>query len=1027
MKRYHFLLIAGVIGSALYSCSVKEEALTPDSVPHTEKVLREVIVTASLDDETPTRTNYLLDPTDGKMHVFWTPGDSIKIFSAGEEAKFVAQNTEPKRIAKFKGTVSFITGADDGSETDFVWGLYPYRRDAYYVEPDGISRTALICTELPNLQVGKAGTFADDLAITIGRSESLSIPFKNAYSGIYVTLNRSDITTVLFRGNDGEELAGWYSIGMHEVNGTLTPYVDFQSGGQKTITLKAPGDQGATFEAGKEYYIITFPDIHFATGFNISLITADGKIGTFTVSREAGVDFACNKISSCKNVDSRITEWTAYSPIVIPDNALRNYVIENFDLDGDGQIYPAEAEEIKTLIVSSLGITSMQGIEQMPNLEGIAADWNTGLTSLDLSHNPKLTYLSVSHTGLTSLDLSCLPLLGTADCSFASLTELDVTKNPLLKSLNCNNNLLTTLDLTGIAQNASGVKLYPMKDASGNNLLESITVKPGQTIPRIYPDRTGDNSVIPAETEILVDEPLPLTEAFKQMLIGQGYDTNGDGEISKAEAEAITYLRAYSETPSDLVYLKNVEHIWINPATLPSITSLDFSVFPKLYFLELIGGSSANLKSVTGLGPAMKYVNVNWMPSLTSIDLTNCPALESLAFCGNGATSLDISFNTRLRYLHVEPFDDVYTVIYHSDGQPTTQGTDWIFNDHVTFVNVNDEIPISDANFKAYLTDSQNPFDTDGNGKISRAEAEAITVIGYTPTSNQITVQGITFHGNRTYFTSLKGIEYMTGLTYLHIVASRIVQLDLSKNTALQTIVFSNAPLLTSMDLSQNVSLTSLELAYAPNLPGLDLSHNEALTKIHIYGTDTQKMKLDQNNLILGNMPALQQLGINNCKFTDVSFVSRYGTLAILRVYGNALTSLNISALGNLSNLGCYNNQLTSLDVSANTKLSELYCSNNLLSSLDVSSNLSLTTLSCHSNRLTSLDVSNNTRISSLLCYGNQIPQLDVSACASTLTVDCNPMNNADGENVLTKLIYRSTQTKADTWDVPEGTIRQVL
>ncbi len=985
MKRYHFLLIAGVIGSALYSCSVKEETLTPDSVPHTEKVLREVIVTASLDDETPTRTNYLLDPTDGKMHVFWTPGDSIKIFSAGEEAKFVAQNTEPKRIAKFKGTVSFITGADDGSETDFVWGLYPYRRDAFYVEPDGISRTALICTELPNVQVGKAGTFADDLAITIGRSESLSIPFKNAYSGIYVTLNRSDITTVLFRGNDGEELAGWYSIGMHEVNGTLTPYVDFQSGGQKTITLKAPGDQGATFEAGKEYYIITFPDIHFATGFNISLITADGKIGTFTVSREEGVDFACNKINSCKNVDSRITEWTAYSPIVIPDNALRNYVIENFDLDGDGQIYPAEAEEIKTLIVSSRGVTSMQGIEQMPNLEGIAADWNPGLTSLDLSHNPKLTYLSVSHTGLTSMDLSCLPLLQTADCSFASLTELDVTNNPLLKNLNCNNNLLTTLDLTGIAQNASGVKLYPMKDASGNNLLESITVKPGQTIPRIYPDRTGDNSVIPAETEILVDEPLPLTEAFKQKLIGQGYDTNGDGEISKAEAEAITYLRAFSETPSDLVYLKNVEHIWINPATLPSITSLDFSVFPKLYFLELIGGSGANLKSVTGLGPAMKYVNVNWMPSLTSIDLTNCPALESLAFCGNGATSLDISFNTHLRYLHVEPFDDVYTVIYHSDGQPTTQGPDWIFNDHVTFVNVNDEIPIPDANFKAYLTDSRNPFDTDGNGKISRAEAEAITVIGYTPTSDYLTVQGIKYYGNRTYFTSLKGIEYMTGLTYLHIHASRIVQLDLSKNTALQTLVFSNAPLLTSMDLSQNVSLTTLELAYAPNLPGLDLSHNEALTKIHIYGTDTQKMKLDQNNLILGNMPALQQLGINNCKFTDVSFVSRYGTLAILRVYGNALTSLNISELGNLSDLSCYNNQLTSLDVS------------------------------------------NNTRISSLYCYGNQIPQLDVSACASTLTVDCNPMNNADGENVLTKLIYRSTQTKADTWDVPEGTIRQVL
>ena len=135
MRTVHSLIGGAAIILAAAACSVKEEMPSPEGVQPLSRDLKEVVITASLDTESETRTNYLLDPTDGKMHVFWTPGDSIKIFSAGESAKFISQNTEPKRITKFKGWVPFITGADDGTEIDYVWGIYPYRSDATYSEP----------------------------------------------------------------------------------------------------------------------------------------------------------------------------------------------------------------------------------------------------------------------------------------------------------------------------------------------------------------------------------------------------------------------------------------------------------------------------------------------------------------------------------------------------------------------------------------------------------------------------------------------------------------------------------------------------------------------------------------------------------------------------------------------------------------------------------------------------------------------------------------------------------------------------
>ena len=138
--------------------------------------------------------------------------------------------------------------------------------------------------------------------------------------------------------------------------------------------------------------------------------------------------------------------------------------------------------------------------------------------------------------------------------------------------------------------------------------------------------------------------------------------------------------------------------------------------------------------------------------------------------------------------------------------------------------------------------------------------------------------------------TSLRGIEYFTGLKVLKCNNHHITELDLSHNQEL-----------VSVNCSYN-DLTSLNISGCSLMDSLDCS---------------------ANNLTTLDITSSSEITYLNCS-------------------SNALESLDLSNAPKLDQLYCYTNKLTDIDLSHNTALTWLFCYQNLLQGIDISHNTNL-------------------------------------------------------------------------------------
>ena len=204
---------------------------------------------------------------DGR--VFWSPEDCINVYYGDKSGMFTSTNTESAASAEFRGTLGSFTL--DG-ETEFV-AAYPYS------DENIISGTTLTMT-LPAEQTAVEGTFADDLFISVAKSKDYKLHFYNVCGGVQFSLARGDIKKVVFRGNNGESLAGRLTV---EFASDGKPQISGINAGKTSVTMTAPA--GGTLKEGSWYYLVLAPQVlqkgytmEFYTDVLVDMVSSDSPV-----------------------------------------------------------------------------------------------------------------------------------------------------------------------------------------------------------------------------------------------------------------------------------------------------------------------------------------------------------------------------------------------------------------------------------------------------------------------------------------------------------------------------------------------------------------------------------------------------------------------------------------------------------------------------------------------------------------------------------------------------------------------------
>ena len=269
-----------IIAAALLLIAASCQSVLEEQVQEEPKVTDEIVeddgdtkiqapdITAAQEGDNPSKSVLEVDG-DGVGTIYWTPADEINVFYGTTSTHYVSQNTVNATTAVFS-TTDIIGSTESASES--IWGLYPYN-------PSATCSGSAVTTTLPATQYGVPGTFDDDLFITLAHNNSTALKFYNVCGGIKFSLSRDDITSITFRGNNKEDIAG--DISLDFVDGL--PNVSVTSGVKEiTLTPKA----GGTFASGENYYIILLPS-SLTGGFTMIFSTSTDEVGTFSYTDKA--------------------------------------------------------------------------------------------------------------------------------------------------------------------------------------------------------------------------------------------------------------------------------------------------------------------------------------------------------------------------------------------------------------------------------------------------------------------------------------------------------------------------------------------------------------------------------------------------------------------------------------------------------------------------------------------------------------------------------------------------------------------
>lgn len=477
-----------------------------------------------------------------------------------------------------------------------------------------------------------------------------------------------------------------------------------------------------------------------------------------------------------QNISQTITITQSAIPVLdIPDPNFKAYLVANYDQNSDNEISRFEIEKLKSLIVSSLGIASLEGIEHFTNLEGLTCD-NNSLTELDLSKNTQLTKLTCGYNKISKLILppnaekmtwlSCgdNKLTGKLDCSnWVNLTNLD-----------CHTNNFTALDLTGCSELISL--------SCGNNNLTSLNVQDCSNLTTLQCDGNKLSS---------------LDISMCPYLLTLNCETNNLETL-------------------DLSNCHNLDCLFCQDNKL---SSLDISMCLKLSLLYC----QNNMLTLLTLGNASTLRDLNCSQNqLSSLIATSCTSLTQLTCDNNNIRILDISncYNLGDLIWHNNPFEeinlgDVASITFHNYAAiyDPTKTADYPYLSYA--LNNSTKLKITSSRYSR--------LNVSGNQLESLDISQSPNIQKLYCNNNNLTTLDVTKHRQlvelnceANHMTELN-LETNSLLQYLKCNYNQLTALKTTNNPELRTLEIKSNQI-DVLDLSNNQYINTLRCQECPNL-----------------------------------------------------------------------------------------------------------------------------------------------------------------------------------------------------------------
>ncbi|MCG1036984.1 T9SS type A sorting domain-containing protein [Polaribacter sargassicola] len=586
--------------------------------------------------------------------------------------------------------------------------------------------------------------------------------------------------------------------------------------------------------------LLTTLNVKNGNNVNFTYFSANNN-SDLTCIQVDDASFSLTNWSLVDDIASFSTNCGISSIVYIPDYNMKTALVADTSINSneDTEIQVSEAEAVTgTITLEGVNIDDLSGIEAFINITGLIVRGNN-LTSVNLSNNDKISFLSIDNNQLTSLDIRSLTNLETIYAGNNQLSEIDVTNNLLLKKLWLNINNLSSLD---ISKNTFLEELeldwnYDLLEIDfSNNLnlnrihlwktaISKIDITQLIDLERLYVSETNLTSIdITKNTKLYdfrsTDNPQIPTYDFSNntALIRIDLTNSNVNDVDVSKNVNLTQLLLGQNNLTSIDISKNIElqELYLNENSIVNIDITNNLSLTKLFLNDNLL-ERAYLKNENNT--AIVEFNITNNPNLS------CIAVDDVDFSTTNWTNIDAATNYKI---DCNSDWEVYTVDSNLEDAINV----------ITGIDANNDDLISYEEALSYTGD----LDLSGQDITDITGLEAfINAASINLSNNNITDISSLLSGNTVLIYSKSTNEKRTA----ERASSNVKILNVSNNL-LESVDISSITNITELYLSNN-KLVSLNLKNGNNtvLDKLDVTSNPNLTCIQVDDVDAANSKTE--------------------------------------------------------------------------------------------------------------------------------------------------------------------------------------